>query len=200
MVYEGVVRMKYLNPLVAGVVFLAASLVCGKSLATPVFDSQKFVDIAAEKSISEIEMAKLAIGKSDNIHIRNYAENIIKEQSLALDSLRAFAVKEHLAIASDAELRKNAWIIVLQREGMSFDMAYADMRAEERKKVVNLYRSAIISPNIAFRDHATDMLPLLMQELYQAQQLTQQLTIDKTLSDKKMLVESSNPSTASGRL
>ncbi|HWV14029.1 MAG TPA: DUF4142 domain-containing protein [Cellvibrio sp.] len=184
--------MKYLNRLGAGVVFLAASLVCGKSLATPVFDSQRFVEIAAEKSISEMEMAKLAMSKSDNVHIRSYAENIIKEQSLALDSLRAFAVKENLAMASDAELRKNAWTIVLEREGMSFDMAYADMRAEERKKVVNLYRSAIRSPNIAFRNHATDMLPLLMQELYQAQQLTQQLNIDKALSDKKMLVESSS--------
>lgn len=139
--------------------------------AEPVFDVQRFIESAAIKSIAEIETARVALQKSPSAEVRAYAEAMIAEQREHLNSLRELAEKAHIAMAGEDQLRQKAWSVVLERRGMSFDAAYADMRATERKKTVDLYRAAIQAKDPVVSPYAQVELPGFMRQLHQAQQL-----------------------------
>lgn len=164
--------MQYFSLLSRGWVLLVVLLCCAKASAeTLEFDSQRFIDTASVRSMSEIEVAKVALRKSESPLVQRYAETMIAENTLRIDELRVLASQYHLSMFSDAELQTKARKYVFERKGQTFDTAYAGMRAAERRKMVNLYRQAINSDNPAMKHYAERALPSLMHQLYMAQEL-----------------------------
>lgn len=163
-------RMSYLKALSPNLFLLFVLLHCSSLFAGAVeFDSQKFIDVASVRSISEIETAKIAVHKSASPAVKVYAQAMIVENTLMLNSLRSLAHENHLHMLSDAELQTKAHKYVFERKGQNFDTAYAGMRAVDRRKMVNLFREAINSDDVAFKHYAEATLPTLMHQLYMAQ-------------------------------
>ena len=160
--------MKYLS--LVGALSLTV-LSCFASAQEPAFDTAKFVETAAVKTLAEMETAKVALQKSPSAEVKAYADAMIAEQRASLDSLRLLAEKANIPMAGEEQLRRKAWFIVLERRGMSFDASYVSMRATERKKTVDLYRAAILAKDPVVAPYAQAELPVLMRELHQAQKL-----------------------------
>ena len=167
-----------------GLLIIASSLFCRASLASSILTGQEFLDVAAVRSISEGETAKIALNKSSDTHIKAYAQAMIVEQQAALDSLRRFAKEQHLQMYSDAELQAKARVYIFQRNGKAFDPAYVEMRSLERKKAVSLFRMAAESADVALKQYATAQLPVLMRELYMAQTMVEQSNNHELLATK----------------
>jgi len=162
--------------------FIIVVLFCGRSLAATVyFDSQKFIEIASVRSISELETAKIALQKSNSPLVRAYAQSMITESAATLVSLRKLANDSHLYIYSDAELQTKARKYIFERKGKTFDTAYADMRAAECRKMVTLFREAVGSDEVLFKHYAETELPSLMHHLYMAQQLVEHVDSASTM-------------------
>jgi len=180
--------MKYLSLLG---VFCLVLIACIASAAEPTFDTQKFIESAAVKSIAEIETARVALQKSPSAEVKAYADAMIVEQQGNLNRLRELAEKAHIAMAGDDQLRHKAWFIVLERRGMSFDASYADTRAAERKKTVDLYRAAILAKDPVVSPYAQAELPGFMHQLHRAQQLVKafgsQTDADAQLQEESQL-------------
>lgn len=143
------------------------------------FDSQKFIDIASLRCISEIETAKVALQNSSSPEVKAYAQSMISDYATTLSSLRKLAETAHLKMLSDEELQSKAHSYVFERNGSSFDTAYATMRCAERRKTVNLYREAIASNDAFEKAYAEAALPLLMRHLYMAQKLVETVGSNK---------------------
>ncbi|RYY76918.1 MAG: DUF4142 domain-containing protein [Gammaproteobacteria bacterium] len=156
---------------VPGLIFISSLLFPGLAMATSVFTNQNFIDVASIKSISEVETAKIALQKSDSVSVKAYAQQVIKEQTAFLLSLRKLSEAEHLQMLSDTDLQTKARSYVFQRKGKSFDAAYADMRLTERKKSVSLFREAAEMATGDVKQYAIQQLPTLMHHLYMAQTL-----------------------------
>lgn len=171
-----------LNISVKRVFFLVTALFCGNSLAETInFDGQKFIEIASVRTISELETAKIALYKSSSPQVQAYAEHMMVESSDVLEKLRVLAHESHFYMFTDAELQTKARKYIFERKGKTFDVAYANMRAAERRKMVSLYREAINSDQVLFKQYAQAALPSLMHSLYAAQQLTEILNTNQTL-------------------
>jgi putative membrane protein len=155
---------------------LGIILSSSKSLAqTTEFDTEKFVELASLKFFAEIETAKAALQQSASPAVRAYAKIMIDENSNNLSELRTFAIQHHIALPNDVELYSKAHKYIFARKGQSFDVAYTNMRAVERRKMVNLYRSAIKSDDAAIKLYAETRLPTLMRHLYMSQELVQNI-------------------------
>ncbi|RYY02330.1 MAG: DUF4142 domain-containing protein [Gammaproteobacteria bacterium] len=158
------------------IIFFSALLSCGKAFGAYATTAQDFVDITAVRAVSEIETAKIALAKSSNPFVKDYAKIIVEEQRAVLKDLRIFAEDQHLNLYSDVELHQRARTYIFRRNGRAFDSAYAEARATERRKVVNLFRTAIKSDDQIVRGYAIRMLPRCMHHLYMAQTLRSQIT------------------------
>jgi len=163
--------MKCLKLLYCFTLMLSGSLLSEVATASSSFTGQDFIDVASLRSISEIETAKIALQKSSSPDVKAYAQRIFEEQTSELKKLRKLAEAQHLHMASDAELQLKARIFVFQRNGRTFDAAYADMRVLERRKSVNLFREVAERANGDIRLYAIQQLPILMHHLYMAQTL-----------------------------
>lgn len=179
--------MHYVNILSASLFLLATMLYGQPSLASSEeFDGQKFIESASVRSISEIETAKIALEKSSSPTIQAYAQRMITENTAMLDTLHTLARDSQLTMYSDQELRSKARKYVFERKGQTFDTAYVNMRALERRKTVSLFRAAINSDEILFKRYAEAALPELMHNLYIAQQLVEQTSSAPTLFASKL--------------
>lgn len=160
--------MKYLSLLGAfGLVLVS----CCARATEPAFDIQKFIESAAVKSIAEIETARVALHKSSSADVRAYADVVLVEQQAKLRSLRELAETAHIPMAGDDQLRHKAWFVVLERRGLSFDASYANMRATEGKKTIDLYRATIMAKDPVASPYAQAELPGYMRQWHLAQQL-----------------------------
>ena len=164
--------MHCINVISRMLLVLGVFLFSSKPFAETVeFDSKKFVELASLKFIAEIETAKTALQKSSSPAVRAYAHSMIEENGGRLSELRSLAIQNHIALLNDVELLSKAHKYIFIRKGQSFESAYASMRDLERRKIVNLYRSAIKSDNEAMKHYAESALPKLMRHLYMSQEL-----------------------------
>ncbi|RYY06425.1 MAG: hypothetical protein EOP43_06400 [Sphingobacteriaceae bacterium] len=82
---------------------------------------------------------------------------------------------------TQAELQAKARKYIFERKGKAFDISYADMRAKERRKMVNLFREAVNSDQLLFKRYAEAALPALMRELFLSQELANRMGSDAVL-------------------
>jgi putative membrane protein len=157
-------------------------LFCNTSFAEAALTDQDFIDLAAIRSISEVETAKIAFAKSTLPNIKAYAQLMIVEQMGLLRSLRDIAKAKRLHMYSEPELKNKARIYVFQRTGKRFDYSYAEMRSLERRKALCLFRAAAELEDVNLRTYAISSLPTLMHHLYMAQTLLDYMNTQSLLA------------------
>src|SRR5690606_35536503 len=79
-------------------------------------DPQVFVEKASAAGIAEIELAKMALEKSTQTDVREFAQTMIEDHKLTHKQLRELAAAEGLRLADDASLTKKAKAFVLSQK------------------------------------------------------------------------------------
>jgi putative membrane protein len=156
----------------AGALFLLASAFCSIAMAKDTVDAKDFVDEASAKGVAEIETAKLALTKSTATDIKAFAQMLIDDHTSANRELAAIAARKNLKVATEAELMNKAKAFVLkQRDGESFDEAFAKNQVSAHETTIELFKKAAVSKDVELAAFATATLPKLEHHLHTAQDL-----------------------------
>ena len=148
------------------------------TFAANTIDADDFVDEVSAKGIAEIESAKLALEKSSASDVRSFAQKIIADHTSANAKLAAIASQKKLEVATEAELTTKAKKFILeQREGESFDEAYANNQVKAHEETIELFQQALVSEDAEIAAFAKATLPHLQQHLKLAKELA--VTHDK---------------------
>ena len=131
-----------------------------------------FADQAARSDLFEIRTSELALERSSNEAVKNFARTIINDHKDASAKLKARASTLNVALPTDLDAPKLADLQALQvKKGEAFDRAYAAIQVNAHVDAVNLFSTYIGSANTAFKDHATETLPHLQHHLGMARDL-----------------------------
>ena len=137
--------------------------------------SNDFVDAAAQGGITEIESSKLALEKSNDADVKQFANQMIEDHRKANEELMALASKLGLEVPDEATLMAKAKEMILEIRDESFDEAYANNQVMAHEQTVELFKKeADSSDNAELKAFAQKTLPKLEHHLEMARQLQSQ--------------------------
>ena len=128
----------------------------------PPVDSQTFVQKAANSNMAEIQLGQLALQKSQDPEVRQFAERMVKDHSASLAKLKTAAGKDNITVptALDSEhQQKQQKLSALS--GGAFDEAYSEQMEKAHHKTMGLLENAQKSDKVSasLREYATSTLP-----------------------------------------
>jgi putative membrane protein len=165
-------------------------------------DADDFVDEASAKGIAEVEAGKLALQKSTSSAVKSFAQKMIDDHTKANAELTAIAKTKKLEVASESELKNKAKAFILkQRDGESFDEAYANNQVMAHEETIELFKKGLTTDDPDISAYARSTLPKLEHHLQMAQDLARQTKksngddddLDNDLDDDLDDGELSNP-------
>jgi putative membrane protein len=107
--------------------------------ATP----RTFVEKAAQDGMAEVDLAKLALKKSSNNDVKQFAQKMIQDHEQANDQLASIAQQKGLTVPKKLDAKHEAMLKTLSaKSGHSFDQAYAEHMAKDHEKAVALFKGA----------------------------------------------------------
>jgi putative membrane protein len=138
---------------------------------------QNFMIKATQANLSEIDAARLAMQKSDNSDVRDYAHMIQSEHTNALDNLtnlmKDTGVAPPRAIPPEAQGDIDK---MRELSGPDFDREFINMMVADHQKAVTMFREEIgTAQNSDVKKYAEDVLPKLEMHLEKAQHLQSNL-------------------------
>lgn len=135
-------------------------------------DADDFVEEVSAKGIAEVEGAKLALEKSKAPDVQAFAQKMMSDHTAANMELAGIARRKNLEVSDEAELTTKAKKFVLeQRDGESFDEAYAKNQVEAHEDTIELFQKAAISDDAEIAAFAKKTLPKLQHHLKMAKAL-----------------------------
>ena len=97
----------------------------------------EFATNAADASLTEIELANLAIAKTGNEQIKGYANMMLKDHGAAKDELTALAKSKNITLPqSMSEAHQKQKDELNEKTGTEFDKKYATLMEEDHVKVL----------------------------------------------------------------
>jgi len=138
---------------------------------------QNFMMKAAQANLAEIDAARIALEKSDNNDVKDYANMIKNDHTNALEDLADLMkdknVQQPKTIASDTQQDINR---MSNLSGGEFDREFVNMMVSDHQKTIELFRDQQSSAqNRDVRKYVEDMLPKLELHLDKAQRLQTKL-------------------------
>jgi len=139
--------------------------------------AQDFMMKTAETDLSEIEMARLALQKSSNADIRDYANMIQSDHTTALEDLSDLMKDKGVSrpqVAS-ADARQDI-SRMSDLSGPEFDREFINMMVADHQKATDRFHDQIaIAQGPDVKKYAEDLLPKLEMHLEKAQRLQSKL-------------------------
>jgi putative membrane protein len=140
-------------------------------------DERDFVEQAQEIHAAEIKMGRMALEKSQNGDVRDYADIIVDDHEEGLEQLvdvmkeRRIPQARSLVPETQKDIERMAAL-----SGIEFDREFINMMVADHKKAYALFKqkSAGLSRG-RLQEYATDLLPTLEKHLTKAQELQSKL-------------------------
>ena len=132
-----------------------------------------FAQQAAMSDLFEIRSSELALERSSNAAVKEFAQTIINDHKEASAKLKTRADALKLALPTDVDAPKLADLQALGvKKGEAFDRAYAAVQVNAHVDAVNLFTNyAAKGQNADLKAHATETLPHLQHHLTKARDL-----------------------------
>lgn len=121
-----------------------AALCACASLAVQAAQSpaaQSFVNKAAQAGMAEVALGKVAMARSEDPKIRDFASRMVDDHSKANDELASIARNENIDVPSQLDAEHRGVLEDLSaKTGMDFDAAYSQQMAADHAQAVDLFR------------------------------------------------------------
>lgn len=142
----------------------------GAVRADPQPADESFAKTAAVSGLFEIDASRLALTRSSDAAIKQFAQMMIDDHTAAGDELRRVAGVMELPDALDPPHRD--LVTALENSGGNFDRVYVEQQVEAHRQAVALFTQfSTTGPNGAFRGFAAKTLPVLQHHQEMAGQL-----------------------------
>ena len=134
---------------------------------------QKFAADAAKDSLAEVELGKLALDKSKDARVREFAERMIQDHSKASRQLESIAGSAGTVLPSEpGEKLQEPMKKLSGLSGKKFDRAYAQAMVKDHEKAVKLFEQCEQKcTNQEVREFAKETLPVLQEHLAMARSM-----------------------------
>ena len=136
-------------------------------------EDRGFLTRAAESGYLEIEGSKLALKKSSNAQVKQFAQKMIDDHTQVAQQLQALAKRKGYETPSAPSLVQSAKLKALELRGDGFDEAYTDeVGVAAHKDAIELFEKAAKEATDAdLKRFAADTLPALKRHLEEARAL-----------------------------
>lgn len=146
-------------------IVLAATVLTGV-FATGAVAADKpdaFVATVAQANMSEIELSKLALQKSQDARVRAFAQHVIDDQTKTETLLAVVAKQEHLPLPDALDEVHAAKVADLTARTTDFDRAYVDTMVSDHAAAVELFNGyANTGEELYLKRFAQNTLPTLI--------------------------------------
>jgi putative membrane protein len=103
----------------------------------------KFATTAANGGMAEVALGKLALQKTANAQIKDFANMMVTDHGKANDELKAIAKTKNITLPDSVDSDHQKKIADLsQKTGKDFDKAYVDAMIDGHKKTLDLMQDA----------------------------------------------------------
>lgn len=135
---------------------------------------QKFMMMAAKGGMGEIEMARMALQKSSNDAVKQYAQKMIDDHTMAGDELKQLAATKNVTLPMDADAKQMAMTAKMQKmSSMEFDMMYVkEAGVKDHQDMEKLFmKESMSGKDMDAKAFATKTLPVVRMHLQMAREL-----------------------------
>jgi len=136
-------------------------------------DDSEFLVDAAETSMAEVETGKLALTKSTDTKVKEFANMMIKDHTKAGAETKAFADRLNVSLpAALTDEGKEHYNKLNEKSGVDFEKEYADMMVKGHEDAISKMEKASTDGNDPeVKAWATNMIPTLKAHLEHAKSL-----------------------------
>ncbi|NQX41331.1 putative membrane protein [Pedobacter steynii] len=121
-----------------------------------------FLEKATLMTTLEIEWGKLAAEKARNISLRNFGQEVAKDQAEIRGPLNAIAAAKGLKLPTALPAKEEERLSEMRKmDTRYFEKLYLKMAVEDDRKNIELFRGAGNSPDTMISNFAKRYLPLL---------------------------------------
>jgi putative membrane protein len=107
-------------------------------------DDAKFAVGAANGGMTEIALSKLAIEKTANSKIKDFANMMVTDHSKAGDELKAIATKKNITLPDSLNaVSKKVVEDMRKKTGSDFDKAYVSKMVTDHKAAVSMFEDGV---------------------------------------------------------
>ena len=145
----------------------AAAAVLAVSVRAQDVEDSKFLQEAIQSNIAEVKMSELALQRSNDDGVREFAHRLQTDHSVSMQQTTALAKDLGTSIPStpSAEAQQH-YATLAKLSGQEFDAVFVNhMVAAHREAVAKFDDEAHANPSSAISDFATKTLPTLKQHL-----------------------------------
>lgn len=143
---------------------------------TATIEDQTFVRKAAEDSAAEVELADLALAKSDNDSVKDFAEQMKRDHSAAQGILAQAASREGIEVPETLGDDHRTITAELEKlDGAAFDRRYMNYMVEEHKKDLALFAAKARTGDGDVSAYAQRMVSVLDGHLAKAREVSAEL-------------------------
>jgi len=138
---------------------------------------QNFMMKTTEADLTEIDMARLALQKSENKDVRDYANMVQRDHASALEDLTDLmkdkSVSQPRTTPTDVKKDLN---MMNGLSGPEFDREFINRMVADQQKAIEMCQDQVqIAMDSDVRKYAEDLLPQLQMHLEKAQRLQSKL-------------------------
>jgi putative membrane protein len=156
---------------------LFSALLAGGAFAADPRNDHKFVEEAAVSGLAEVRLGQLALERSGDAAVRDFAQRMVTEHSKANDELKSLVAGRDLMLPTELNKEhQKTWDELSKLSMQKFDKAYVDAMVDDHKKAVKLFEKEARSGNdVTLKAFAGRTLPTLQHHLEMAQALQKNL-------------------------
>lgn len=149
----------------------SALFAAGCAPATNPANTSEFVAEAAAGGMAEVQLASLALTRSQNPEVKEFAKRMIDDHSKANDELKPIAASKSILLPKDLSATEKSLSDKLSKlNGAEFDKEYVNARVADHEKDVKAFQTqAQTGTDTDVRAFAAKTLPTLQQHLQMIQ-------------------------------
>ena len=137
-------------------------------------DARDFALKAANGSMMEVELGKMAEKKSSNKRVKSFGAMMVKDHTETGEELKNFASAHNLNLPDSIDESSRKEVDKLsKKKGIDFDRAYMDMMVDDHSKDLEDFRKAADNlSDSTLKSFAQVTMPILAKHLDSAKSIT----------------------------
>ena len=150
-----------------------------KDQASTARQDTKFLEKANQGNVDEIELAQLALKKSTNDDVKNFAERMIHDHNMLMDNMKSFANEAGLQPPTQPSAATAAEKAKLEAlSGEAFDKAYMKAMVQDHSKDLAEFRNEVKSTGYpAFKNAVEQGEQVVREHLEMANQIAKKMGV-----------------------
>ena len=134
---------------------------------------RQFMAKAAQSDMTEIQTSQLALKRSQNAQVRQFAQEMIQQHTQSSNKLKPLAAQKRVTLPKSLGAENQALLTQLTKlSGAQFDQAYMSGQAKAHAKTQTVYQTELKQgQDMDVKAFASQVLPVVSAHLRMAQSM-----------------------------